>query len=71
MQDAAGFDQNRRVRREYRMSLLKKFLRDERGASAIEYAIIAAGVAVVIAVAVNDVGTKNAANFSTVSNSLK
>lgn len=53
------------------MSLLIKFIRDERGASAIEYAIIAVGIAVAIVTAVTAVGTKSAANFSNVSNSLK
>jgi pilus assembly protein Flp/PilA len=53
------------------MSLLIKFIRDERGASAIEYAIIAVGIAVAVVTAVTTVGTKSAANFTNVSNSLK
>ena len=36
----------------------RRFLRDERGATAIEYAIIAAGVAAVIVTAVNTLGEK-------------
>jgi pilus assembly protein Flp/PilA len=36
----------------------RRFLRDECGATAIEYAIIAAGVAAVIVTAVNTLGEK-------------
>jgi pilus assembly protein Flp/PilA len=37
--------------------MLKRFLRDESGATAIEYGILASGVAVAIIVAVQSVGT--------------
>lgn len=47
------------------------FLRDERGATAIEYAIIASGVAVVIAAAVTTLGTNVNALFTSVSTALK
>lgn len=40
------------------MSTFKKFVRDESGATAIEYGLIAAGIAVVIITAVNGLGTK-------------
>ncbi|MSP94558.1 MAG: Flp family type IVb pilin [Alphaproteobacteria bacterium] len=36
---------------------IRRFLRDESGATAIEYGLIAAGVAVAIISAVNSVGT--------------
>ncbi|MFZ5693104.1 MAG: Flp family type IVb pilin [Pseudomonadota bacterium] len=36
---------------------LSRFLRDERGATAVEYAIIAAGIAAVIVSAVSALGT--------------
>ncbi|HEY8950338.1 MAG TPA: Flp family type IVb pilin [Rhizomicrobium sp.] len=37
-------------------SSLRRFLRDESGATAIEYAMVAAGIAVVIVTAVNTLG---------------
>jgi len=39
------------------MKTLKRFLLDQSGATSIEYALIAAGVAMVIIVAVNGTGT--------------
>ena len=48
-----------------------RFLRDERGATAIEYAIIASGVAVVIAAAVTSLGTSVNGLFTSVSTALK
>jgi pilus assembly protein Flp/PilA len=48
-----------------------KFLADESGATAIEYGLIAAGIAVAIIVAVNGVGTALNTEFTTVSTSLK
>ena len=39
-------------------SLFSRFLKDESGATAIEYGLIAAGIAVVIITAVNALGTK-------------
>lgn len=53
---------------------MKKFLqfaKDESGATAIEYGLIAAGIAVAIITAVNTVGTDLTAMFTTVSNDLK
>jgi pilus assembly protein Flp/PilA len=38
--------------------MLKKFVRNESGATAIEYGLIAAGIAVAIAVVVFTVGSK-------------
>ena len=40
------------------MTLLNKFLRDEFGATAIEYGLIAAGISVAIIAVVNGIGTK-------------
>ena len=40
------------------MQMLKKFLQDESGATAIEYGLIAALISVVIITAVTTVGTK-------------
>lgn len=40
------------------MSILKSFMRDESGATAIEYGLIAAGIAVAIITVVQGLGTK-------------
>ena len=44
-------------------SLFSRFLKDESGATAIEYGLIAAGIAVVIITAVNALGTQLNATF--------
>jgi pilus assembly protein Flp/PilA len=46
--------------------LTKQFLRDESGATAIEYGLIAALIAVVIITAVTAVGTNLSGTFNTV-----
>ena len=43
---------------------------DESGATAIEYAIIAAGISIVIVAAVSSIGTSVNTTFTTVSNGL-
>jgi pilus assembly protein Flp/PilA len=48
-----------------------KFLSDQSGATAIEYGLIAAGIAIAIITAVNSVGTSLSTEFGNVSNSLK
>jgi pilus assembly protein Flp/PilA len=53
------------------MTKLTAFLKDESGATAIEYGLIAAGIAVVIIAAVNTVGTKLNATFTSIANQLK
>ena len=53
------------------MSKLHAFLRDETGATAIEYGLIAAGIAIAIITAVQGVGTKLSTNFDSISTSLK
>ena len=53
------------------MNLFTRFVRDESGATAIEYGLIAALIAVVIIGAVTAVGTKLSTTFTTVSTSLK
>ena len=53
------------------MRKLQAFLRDESGATAIEYGLIAAGISVVIIAAVNGIGTKLHTTFSSVSSQLK
>jgi pilus assembly protein Flp/PilA len=49
---------------------LRAFLNDESGATAIEYALIAAGIALAIITAVKGVGTKLNTTFSSVSTQL-
>jgi pilus assembly protein Flp/PilA len=48
-----------------------KFLRDESGATAIEYGLIAAGISVAIIVVVNGLGEKLTSTFTTVKDALK
>ena len=48
------------------MKTLCRFLRDECGATAIEYAMIASGISVVILAAVTQMGTTLKASYSTV-----
>ena len=52
-------------------SLLLRFWKEESGATAIEYGLIAAGIAIAIIAAVKGVGTQLSANFATISTSLK
>jgi len=53
------------------MSKIVAFLKDESGATAIEYGLIAAGISVAIIVAVNGLGTKLNTTFTSVSTQLK
>jgi pilus assembly protein Flp/PilA len=52
-------------------NLISRFVKDESGATAIEYGLIAAGIAIAIISAVQGVGSKLSTNFNTISNSLK
>ena len=51
-------------------NLLVTFLRDNSGATAIEYGLIAAGISVAIIAVVNTLGGQLKTTFSTVSTSL-
>ena len=51
--------------------LLVRFLDDECGATAIEYALIAGGISIVIITAVNGVGLALSAKFVDVGTSIK
>ena len=51
--------------------LLRNFIEDQSGATAIEYCLIAMGIGIVIVGAVNGVGTALSTKFGTVSTSLK
>jgi len=50
---------------------LKRFVRDESGATAIEYGLIAAGISVAIIAVVKTLGGNLNTTFTTVSNALK
>jgi pilus assembly protein Flp/PilA len=52
-------------------TLVLAFFRDESGATAIEYGLIAAGIAIAIITAVQGVGSKLSTNFDSISTSLK
>ena len=51
--------------------LLARFVDDERGATAIEYCLIAAGIGVVIVTAVNGVGSALSTKFTDVAAGIK
>lgn len=53
------------------MSKVYAFLRDEKGATAIEYGLIAAGISIVIIATVNGLGTTLNTTFQSVSTQLK
>jgi pilus assembly protein Flp/PilA len=53
------------------MSKVFSFLKDESGATAIEYGLIAAGISVVIIATVNAIGTTLNTNFTSISTQLK
>ncbi|HLJ00538.1 MAG TPA: Flp family type IVb pilin [Bradyrhizobium sp.] len=52
-------------------NLISRFVKDESGATAIEYGLIAAGISLAIIAAVNGLGTKLSTNFTNINNSLK
>jgi pilus assembly protein Flp/PilA len=51
--------------------LVLNFCADQAGATAIEYALIASGIALAIIVAVNNVGSTLNGNFAALNTSLK
>ena len=53
------------------MSRVSAYLKDESGATAIEYGLIAAGISIVIIASVNAIGTSLNASFNSVSTQLK
>src|SRR3954454_23454223 len=52
-------------------NLIARFVKDESGATAIEYGLIAAGISLAIITAVNGLGGKLSSNFDTSNTSLK
>jgi len=53
------------------MSTFAAFLKDQSGATAIEYGLIAAGISVAIIAVVNSIGTSLNTSFSSISTQLK
>jgi pilus assembly protein Flp/PilA len=53
------------------MIMLKRFLKDESGATAIEYALITAGICIAIITAVNLLGSQLQATFTTITSDLQ
>jgi pilus assembly protein Flp/PilA len=51
-------------------SLVSRFLKDESGATAIEYGLIAAGISVAIIAVVQGLGSKLNTTFTSVQNAL-
>ncbi|SFL81607.1 pilus assembly protein Flp/PilA [Bradyrhizobium sp. NFR13] len=52
-------------------NMIKKFLSDESGATAIEYGLIAAGISLAIIAVVNGLGTNLNGKFAEINTSLK
>ena len=52
-------------------NLIARFVKDESGATAIEYGLIAAGISLAIIAVVNGLGTNLNTKFTAVNNSLK
>jgi pilus assembly protein Flp/PilA len=52
-------------------NLIRNFITDESGATAIEYGLIAAGISLVIIAAVNGLGGSLKGKFSSLNTSLK
>ena len=51
-------------------NLFARFVKDESGATAIEYALIAAGIAIAIIAAVNALGTQISSTFDAIKTKL-
>jgi pilus assembly protein Flp/PilA len=52
-------------------NLIVRFVKDESGATAIEYGLIAAGISLAIIAVVNGLGTNLNNKFTSINNSLK
>ena len=53
------------------MSMIERFLKDQSAATAIEYGLIAAGIALAIIGAVNTLGSSMSSKFTDLSTSIK
>ena len=54
-----------------KMVFIKRFVSDESGATAIEYGLIAAGIALAIITVVNGLGTTMNDKFTSISSAMK
>ena len=52
-------------------NLIARFVKDEAGATAIEYGLIAAGISLAIIAVVNGIGSSLNSKFSSINTSLK
>jgi pilus assembly protein Flp/PilA len=52
-------------------NIIARFVKDESGATAIEYGLIAAGISLAIISAVNGLGTKLNTKFASINTALK
>ena len=52
-------------------NLIARFMKEESGATAIEYGLIAAGISLAIIAAVNGLGTTLNTKFTSINSSLK
>jgi pilus assembly protein Flp/PilA len=52
-------------------NLIARFMKDESGATAIEYGLIAAGISLAIIAVVNGLGSNLNTKFTSINNSLK
>jgi pilus assembly protein Flp/PilA len=52
-------------------NLIARFVKDESGATAIEYGLIAAGISLAIIAIVNGLGTNLNSKFTSINSSLK
>jgi len=59
------------LRSQLMKTLFSRFVKDESGATAIEYGLIAAGISVAIIAVVNGLGTKLNTTFSSISTQLQ
>jgi pilus assembly protein Flp/PilA len=53
------------------MKVIRAFLKDQSGATAIEYGLIAAGISLAIIAVINGLGTKLNSKFTSINASLK
>jgi pilus assembly protein Flp/PilA len=52
-------------------NMIARFVKDQSGATAIEYGLIAAGISLAIIAVVNGLGTNLNTKFTSINNSLK
>jgi len=59
------------IRGRFMSKLIARFLQDQSGATAIEYCLIACGIALAIITTVQGIGPQLSAKFTSINNSLK